>query len=88
MLGDSGYQGFQDEHPNISLPIKKTKNRPLTENDKAHNKALSSLRVAVENTICKVKCFRILHDQFRNRRYRHGVIVQMVAGIVNLKAGF
>jgi hypothetical protein len=87
-LADSGYQGLQKEHKNISLPIKKSKNKKLSSKDKAHNQALSSLRVLVENKICNLKVFRIVRDQFRNRRYSHALIMQIIAGIVNLKAGF
>jgi len=87
-LVDSGYQGLQKKHPKTKLPIKKTKKRPLSKEDKKYNRKLSSIRVLVENTICKIKTFRIVQQQFRNRRCRYGLIMQIIVAIVNLKMGF
>ncbi|WP_249028104.1 transposase family protein [Methylovulum psychrotolerans] len=40
LLADSGYQGMHGLHQNSVLPIKKQKGKPLSAEDKAHNKAL------------------------------------------------
>lgn len=37
MLADSGYQGIQKIHSNCEKPIKGTKKKPLTKEDKKHN---------------------------------------------------
>lgn len=87
-LADSGYQGYQNEHENIWLPYKNTKKKKLTKEQKEHNKALASLRILVENTICKLKVFQILYQQYRNRRNGYAITMKIVAGIVNLKMGF
>jgi len=88
LLVDSGYQGLQKKHKETKLPRKKTKKKPLSKEDKKYNRQLSSARVLVENMICKLKNFQILHQQFRNRRYHYGLIMQLIAAIVNLKMGF
>jgi len=88
VLGDSGYQGLQHEHAKTKIPIKKQKDKPRTKEDKKYNKELSSKRVLVENIICKLKDFKILKDQFRSRRSRYAVVMQIIAALVNLKMGF
>jgi len=87
-LGDSGYQGLQHDHEQIWLPIKKLPKRKLTKDQRIYNKALSSLRVLVENIICKLKVFQILSQRFRNRRKKYAVVMKNIAGILNLVRGF
>ncbi len=41
---DSGYQGLQKIHANTLLPKKCTKKKPLTKDDKKHNKLVASTR--------------------------------------------
>jgi len=75
LYADSGYQGMKTDYPksDAELPFKKprkSKNNPtpeLSEEQKAHNKAVSQTRIFVENAICGIKRFRILVDRFRNR---------------------
>lgn len=85
---DSGYQGYQEDHPAIDMPYKKTKKRKLTKEEKQYNHALSRFRVRVEHTIGRMKRFRILADRFRYPRTRHTVKFSIIAGITNLLAGF
>ena len=85
---DSGYQGLHKDHGNTEYPYKKSKHHPLTKEEKQYNKALASFRVRVEHKIREIKIFRIMKDQYRNRRKEYGIAVQIIAGIVNLKAGF
>ena len=87
-MADSGYQGYQHGHPAIELPHKKTKKNPLTRKQRKHNRSLSSRRVRVEHTIARLKSFRILADRYRYSRAGHIVKLSIVAGIVNLAAGF
>lgn len=88
VLGDSGYQGLQHDHVKTKIPIKKQKSKPRTTEERKYNKELSSKRVLVENIICKLKDFKILKDQFRSRRNRYAVVMQIIAALVNLKMGF
>ena len=85
---DSGYQGLQHEHPNIDIPYKKTKNKPLSKDEEHYNTCLSRYRVLVEHSFAKIKTFRIMADRFRYHRDQWAQKFSIIAGIVNLKAGF
>ncbi len=84
-LTDTGYQGIHKLHPNSALPKKKTKNNPLTKEDKKNNRELSSERVLNENVIGMVKRFKIIADRYRNRRKRFGLRFNLIAGIYNFE---
>ncbi len=58
-LFDSGYQGVDKFYKNTEVPIKKSKNRPLTKEDKKYNKELSKKRIFIENVNRRFKIFRI-----------------------------
>lgn len=85
VLADSGYQGAGKLYPDrkIRLPKKASKLHPLTEEQKAWNRALSSLRVRVEHVLGRLKCFKILSDRFRHRLGSYDEIFDTVAGLVN-----
>lgn len=85
--GDSGYQGMEKDFPNlkVKIPIKKPKGRKLTKEQKKYNKKLAKERVVVENSIGKVKRFRIMGDEFRKRLGRYDTISEIICGIVNFK---
>lgn len=85
---DSGYQGLDKLHTQTELPNKATKTKPLGEEEKEYNQALSRLRVVVEHILGDIKTFRILADRYRNKRKRYGIKFKIIAGIVNLKNGF
>jgi hypothetical protein len=88
VYADSGYQGYQNDHKNLEIPYKSSKNKPLTEDEKEYNHALSSFRVRVEHTIGKIKNFKILSERYRYAKKTHSTKMAVVAGIVNLIAGF
>jgi hypothetical protein len=54
LLADSGYQGLLALHANSLIPFKKSKNNPLTEEQKWFNRALSSERVVIENVNARI----------------------------------
>ena len=56
--------------------------------EKDYNIGLSRFRVRVEHKIGQVKRFRIVSDRFRNPRRTHHTKTSIIAGIVNLEAGF
>lgn len=85
---DSGYQGYQNDHPDLDIPYKKPSSGKLTKNEKEYNHALSRFRVRVEHVIGRMKKFRILADRFRYPRSRHSVKFSIIAGITNMIAGF
>ena len=80
---DSGYQGIKKYHQHSQTPIKKTKKKPLTKEQKKYNHSLSSQRVVNENVIGSLKRFKIIADKYRNRRKRFGLRLNLIAGIHN-----
>jgi hypothetical protein len=85
MDGDLGYQGIENDFPEIKsrIPIKKPKGGSLSGAEKKHNKSLSQERVVVEHVIGRMKRFRIMGDEFRNRLRRYDTMTSIVAGLVN-----
>lgn len=72
-------------HSNSRTPVKKTKLHPLSQEQKARNRALSKERILIENIIRKLKIFRILSERYRNRRKRFGLRFNLIAAIYNLE---
>jgi hypothetical protein len=68
-MGDKAYQKAQEIHPYLKMiiPRKKPPGKELTEEEKANNKAISSIRVRVEHPISYLKHFNILSQTFRGR---------------------
>lgn len=85
---DSGYQGIHRYHSSSEFPYKSTQTKPLDQEEKGYNRALSRLRVRVENIIGDLKTFKILSERYRNKRKRYNIKFNIIAGIVNLKNGF
>lgn len=81
--GDSGYQGIQKLHANSELPKKRSKKTPLTKEDKARNRQISSDRVIVENVFGFIKKFKIISQRYRNRRKRFGLRFNLICAIFN-----
>ena len=82
---DTGYQGISKIHANSQLPKKRSKKNPLTEEDKKHNREISSDRVCNEHAIGFVKRFRILSEKYRNRCKRFALRFNLIAGICNFE---
>jgi len=80
---DTGFLGIKKIHANSELPIKSSKLKPLTKEDKIFNRSVSSERVIVENVIGFLKRFKILSDKYRNRRKRFKLRFNLIAGICN-----
>jgi chromosomal replication initiator protein len=77
LKADTGYQGIQKLHEQSLIHKKKTKNNPLTKEDKQYNHQVSKERIEVENVLASLKRFRILSDRYRNRRKRFGLEVSL-----------
>jgi hypothetical protein len=65
---DTGFMGAQKVHPNVYIPKKKSRGKPLTFDDKETNKLISSYRVIVEHAIGGLKRFRCMSEKLRNRK--------------------
>ena len=85
---DSAYQGYDKHHPDLDIPCKKPKGGELTADEKDYNRGLGSFRVAIEHRIGRTKRFRILADRYRNPRHTHHTKTSIIAGLVNVEAGF
>jgi hypothetical protein len=83
---DLGFLGICKDYPSyqISIPFKKSKNNPLTEEQKLINKQKSSIRVTVEHSIGGLKRFRFLSDRLRCRNIElYNIVAGTCAGIWN-----
>jgi hypothetical protein len=87
-IADSGYEGLENIHQDSETPKKKPKNGELTAEEKEKNRALSMVRIIVENVLGDIKVFKIMADRYRNKRIRFNLKFKILAGIVNLKNGF
>lgn len=84
-LADSGYQGLDKLRKNAQTPQKKSKHHPLTDAQKASNRALSRERIRCEHALARLKVFKILAHPYRNRRRRFGLRFNLLAAICNLE---
>ncbi|MDV6248897.1 transposase family protein [Wolbachia endosymbiont of Zaprionus taronus] len=85
---DSGYQGWQKLQNNVIIPYKKYRKKPLTPEQKEHNRRLASFRMRVENKIREIKIFKIMSNVYRNFQKKYNLRFNIIAGIVNLKHAF
>ena len=84
-LQDKGYQGLQKLHANSTIPVKASKNHPLTEEEKKLNREISKRRIYIEHINRYIKRFRILSYRYRNKRKRFGLRVSLICGIYNFQ---
>ena len=80
---DTGYQGLAQMHVNSLLPKKRSKNHPLSKQQRKENREISKKRIFVEHAIRFIKRFRILSERYRNRRKRFALRFSLIAGICN-----
>ena len=83
ILADSGYQGIVDYHEWSLIPIKKSKNKELSAEEKAFNRELSRRRIVIENINAEIKVFKIMAYPYRNRRRRHLLRTKLICAILN-----
>ncbi|MEG4472018.1 transposase family protein [Microcoleus sp. AT9_B5] len=81
--GDKAYVG----EDLITTPIKKTRNRELTTEQKEQNKAFSARRIFVEHRIRTVKIFRVAQERFRLNPQKYEQVILTICGIVRLRIG-
>jgi len=86
-LADSGFQGILKFHSNSLTPFKRSKNKPLTNEQKYFNRELASQRIGIEHINSWIKIFKILAYRYRNKRSRHGLRIALICGIFNAELG-
>ena len=83
ILADSGYQGIQSYYAWSLIPIKSSKNSPLSAAEKAYNREWSRRRIVIENINAEIKVFKIMTYLYRNRRESHLLRTKLVCAILN-----
>lgn len=83
VIADKGYQGIAKLHNLSETPIKKSKKKKLTKDQKKYNRELNRLRIAVEHVNRRLKIFKILSLPYRNRHRRFGLRSNLIAGVYN-----
>ena len=84
-LADSGYQGIQKIHPKPQVPKRNSKKKPLSKVEKKQNSMINTNRVIVENTIRKIKTFKLMAEKYRNRRKRFTLRLNLITAIINFE---
>ena len=82
---DKGFQGIQQLYANAEVPVKSSKNQPLTKEQKKSNQQLASERIVIEHINRECKVFRICKEQYRGKHKNYTRTWKLVAAIVNLK---
>jgi hypothetical protein len=83
LKADSGYQGITAYHVNSETPYKKSKNHPLSKDEKAFNRRLARERIFIEHINRQIKIFKIMAERYRNRRKRHNLRMTLICAIRN-----
>jgi hypothetical protein len=88
LYGDSGFQGMQEMDLGVEVRLiqRARRNHPLTREQKKLNQLRSNTRVKVEHTIGRRKKYRIAAEEYRNRDGDYDQTMNIVAGLVNLRA--
>lgn len=77
---DSGYHGYDKEHPHLDMPCRKPKGGKLAREEKAYNRGPSSIRLSVDHRLVRTKRFRIRAERVRNPLRTHRAKTLIVAG--------
>jgi len=83
---DKGYVGLRNYYPDVPvvLPFKASRGHPLTDEQRAFNRAVARHRIVIEHTMARLNRFTVLRQVFRaQQRSRHGLVIRVVAKLVN-----
>ena len=84
-LADLGYQGLDKLYENSETPVKKSKKKPVTKEDRKYNRALAEVRIYIEHVNRRCKIFRITKDVYRGKHKNYGKSWNVIAALVNLR---
>lgn len=88
LYADSGFQGIDD----LNLPVdarvvqRARRNHALKRDEKQLNQLRSSTRIKVEHTLSRRKKYQIASQVYRNPDQDYDSIMNVVSGLVNLRA--
>lgn len=86
---DTGFQGIRQKHANTYIPQKRTKGKPLTDEQKQWNKLISSIRVPIEHAIGGIKRYQSVTQTFRNKKQQLAdAFILLSAGLWNYHLQF
>lgn len=86
---DSGFQGFSLPQVTIVQPKKKPRGRALTDEEKAENRRISSIRVCIEHCIASIKRYRMVADRIRIHCPQiRDTIMEICCGLHNFRQMF
>ncbi len=81
---DTGFKGVESFHPNVQMPLKKPRGRPLTPEEKSSNTLISSIRVKAEHGICGIKRMNSIATIARNHTpFMDDSLMMVAAGLWN-----
>lgn len=83
IITDTGFLGIANQHDNVLIPKKRSKNIALTDQEKLWNMVISSYRIVVEHAIAGLKRFRCASEIFRNKNGFDDILMRMSAGLWN-----
>ncbi len=88
IYGDSGFQGIDEMGlPTEQRVIKRgRRNHPLTYEERQLNRLRASIRIEIEHTFSRRKKYRIASEEYRNRDVDYDPTMEVVGGLVNLRA--
>lgn len=88
LYGDTGFDGMAGMNLPVEVRLneKARRNHPLTREQKKLNRLRSSTRIKIEHTFSRRKKYQIASDIYRNRDEDYDQAMNIVAGLVNLRA--
>jgi hypothetical protein len=86
-LADLGYVGISKIMSNSIIPHKKSKNNPLTKEQKKENRLFSAQRIAIEQVNRRCKIFRSVKEVYRGKHRNYSKTWNVIAGLINLRSG-
>jgi len=88
IYGDSGFAGMSDMDLPVSVRLNERarRNHPLTREQQKMNRLRSSTRIEIEHTFSRRKKCQIAASIYRNRDEDYDATMNVVAGLVNLRA--
>ena len=88
VMTDKGYIGVSADAGAraVVIPIRASKNHPLTDEQKASNRVISGCRVVVEHVMAQLSRFQVLRQMFRSVFGRHTRAFRVVALLVDRRS--
>ncbi len=88
LYGDTGFDGMAGMNLPVEVRLNEKARRgsPLTREQKKLNRLRSSTRIKIEHTFSRRKKYQIASDIYRNRDEDYDQTMNIVAGLVNLRA--